>query len=91
MAEHIRIGDVAPRVQYAADGAQNAFTYPFPIFEVADLEILVSGTASPPGYVVTGAGLSEGGSVVFAAAPPPGATVTLRRRVRIDAAMLQFG
>ena len=38
MAEHIRIGDVAPRVQYAADGAQNAFTYPFPIFEVEDLD-----------------------------------------------------
>ena len=25
MDEHIRIGDVAPRVQYAADGVQTAF------------------------------------------------------------------
>ena len=32
MAEHITIGDVAPRVQYVADGVLADFTFPFPIF-----------------------------------------------------------
>ena len=40
MAEHITIGDVAPRVQYVADGVLADFTYPFPIFAEEDLEIL---------------------------------------------------
>ena len=43
MAEHITIGDVAPRVQYVADGVLTAFTYPFPIFEEGDLEIRLDG------------------------------------------------
>ncbi|PZW50444.1 hypothetical protein C8P66_102132 [Humitalea rosea] len=84
MSEHIRIGDVAPRVQYAADGAQTVFTYPFPIFGAEDLEVLVAGTASPPGYNISGAGLSEGGSVTFAPAPATGSVVTLRRRVKVE-------
>lgn len=83
MAEHITIGDVAPRVQYVADGVLAEFTYPFPIFEAADLEIRVDGAVTVGGLTVTGAGLSEGGSVVFGQAPPPGALVTLRRRLRI--------
>lgn len=84
MAEHIRIGDVAPRVQYAADGAQNAFTYPFPIFEVEDLEVLITGLSPPTGFLITGAGVSEGGSVVFATPPAAGSMITLRRRVRVE-------
>ncbi|WP_431283332.1 phage tail fiber protein [Humitalea sp. 24SJ18S-53] len=84
MAEHIRIGDVAPRVQYAADGAQNAFTYPFPIFDAEDLEVMIAGQSAPAGYIITGAGVSEGGSVVFAAPPAAGALITLRRRVRVE-------
>ena len=50
MAEHIRIGDVAPRVQYAADGTQVAFTYPFPIFAVGDLEVRVDGVRQFGGF-----------------------------------------
>ena len=50
MAEHITIGDVAPRVQYVADGAQAAFTYPFPIFDDADLEVRLDiADAAPAG------------------------------------------
>ena len=84
MAEHIRIGDVAPRVQYATDGAQAAFTYPFPIFVAADLEVRLDGVRQYGGYAVTGAGLSEGGQVVFGLAPPAGRRLTLLRRLRLS-------
>lgn len=83
MDEHIKIGDVAPRVQYVADGVQAAFTYPFPIFAAADLEVRLDGAVLAAGFVVTGAGLSAGGSVVFDAPPPAGRRVTLRRNLTI--------
>jgi hypothetical protein len=79
MAEHIRIGAVAPRVQYVADGVQAAFTYPFPIFAETDLDVRLDGLVQAGGYTVSGAGASEGGSVVFGTAPRAGTQVTLRR------------
>jgi hypothetical protein len=84
MAEHIRIGDVSPRVQYAATGAQTVFIYPFPIFEAEDLEVRLDGTVQVGGYSVAGAGDSAGGSVTFAAAPAGGTVVTLRRSIAIE-------
>ena len=84
MAEHIRIGDIAPRVHYAADGAQTVFTYPFPIFEVSDLELRVDGVVQNDGFQVTGAGASGGGTVVFAAAPAAGRQVLLRRVLPVE-------
>ncbi|MBL6459170.1 hydrolase [Belnapia sp. T6] len=79
MDDHIKIGDVAPRVQYQADGVQTAFPYPFPIFGPEDLEVRLDGLPLAAGFVVTNAGASEGGSVVFDAPPRAGARVTLRR------------
>ena len=81
MDEHIRIGDVAPRVQYVADGVQSAFTYPFPIFEAADLEVRLDARVLASGFTVAGAGQSQGGSVTFTVAPASGAVVTLRRNL----------
>jgi hypothetical protein len=83
MAEHIRIGDVAPRVHYAADGAQTVFVYPFPIFEIADLEVRVDGQRAAGGFTVRGAGESTGGSAVFTTPPAAGQVVALRRRLVI--------
>jgi hypothetical protein len=83
MAEHITIGDVAPRVQYVADGVLTEFTYPFPIFDAADLEIRIDGTVLAGGATIIGAGVSEGGSVLFDEPPATGSLVTLRRRLRI--------
>ncbi|MFC7476476.1 phage tail fiber protein [Dankookia sp. GCM10030260] len=83
MDEHIRIGDVAPRVQYLADGTQAHFTYPFPIFAAADLEVRLDGLVLASGYAVTGAGASEGGSVVFDTAPAAARRVTLRRNLAV--------
>ncbi|MBX6744773.1 MAG: hydrolase [Acetobacteraceae bacterium] len=83
MVEHIRIGDVAPRVHYVADGTQTSFTFPFPIFAESDLEVRIDGLVQAAGYTVSGAGRSEGGSIAFAAAPPPGSNVTLRRNLAV--------
>lgn len=79
MAEHIRIGDVAPRVHYVADGAQTAFVFPFPIFEEADLEVRVDGLVTQEGFLIHGAGASEGGLVAFQQPPAAGRQVLLRR------------
>lgn len=84
MAEHIRIGDITPRVHYAADGALTTFVYPFPIFEAGDLEVRVDGLVQSGGYAVQGAGASEGGTVVFDAPPGAGRQVLLRRVLPIE-------
>ncbi|WP_337876536.1 glycosyl hydrolase family 28-related protein [Elioraea sp.] len=84
MAEHIVIGDIAPRVQYVASGAQSAFTYPFPIFKPADLEVFLDGARQSGGFTVAGAGQSSGGTLTFAAPPAAGTIVTLRRRLALQ-------
>lgn len=84
MSEHIRIGDVAPRVQYLGDGARTAFPFSFPVFRAEDMEVLVGGVKLTGGYGVSGAGQSAGGQVTLASAPAGGVTVTLRRRVRVE-------
>ncbi|MDW8445358.1 MAG: phage tail fiber protein [Acetobacteraceae bacterium] len=84
MPEHIVIGDVAPRIQYVASGSQTAFTYPFPIFKPSDLQVFLDGERIAEGYAVSGAGRSEGGTVVFSEPPRAGAVITLRRHLRIE-------
>ena len=84
MPEHIRIGDIAPRVQYVANGAQGVFVYPFPVFGPDDMDVHVDGLAIDTGYVVSGAGSSEGGLVTFAQPPANGARVVLRRRLVME-------
>ncbi|MBP0446650.1 hydrolase [Roseomonas sp. SSH11] len=84
MAEHIRIGDVAPRVQYVADGAQTAFVYPFPVFAAEDIEVHVDGLRLASGFAVSGAGRSDGGIVTFALPPAAGARLVLRRRLVME-------
>ena len=84
MPEHIRISDIAPRVQYVADGAQTVFVYPFPIFQAGDLAVFVDGMALSMGYAVSGAGNSEGGIVSFVQPPAAGAKVVLRRQLVME-------
>lgn len=81
--EHITIGDLRPRVQYVADGTVRAFAYPFPVFTAADLEVWLGEARAAAGYAVDSAGASTGGTVSFAAPPPAGTRVTLRRRLVI--------
>lgn len=79
MAEHITIGDTAPRIQYFASGTDTAFTYPFPVFRAGDVTVHLGADPVTEGFVVIGAGRSEGGTVLFDAPPPAGTVVTLRR------------
>ncbi|MHC8508727.1 MAG: hypothetical protein ACYYKD_04905 [Rhodospirillales bacterium] len=91
MAEHIKIGEVSPRIHYTADGVQTRFVYPFPIFENADLKVHADAGGAGGAeektldvdYSVEGAGESTGGAAVFKAPPAAGAAVTLRRSVAI--------
>ncbi|CAA7619536.1 hypothetical protein MTBLM5_30193 [Magnetospirillum sp. LM-5] len=83
MIEHIQINPVAPRVAYAADGVQSAFTYPFAIFAPADIEVWLDDIRQNSGFSVSGAGISTGGAVLFAVPPAAGSRVTLRRRLAI--------
>ncbi|MGE5545577.1 MAG: hypothetical protein ACM33T_01670 [Solirubrobacterales bacterium] len=83
MPDHIQVGDVAPRIQYVADGKQMAFPYPFPVFDAQDIEVSVGSVQQTTGYSVSGAGQSGGGTVTFVAAPAAGLAVTLRRRLAI--------
>ena len=84
MADHIQVGDAVPRVQYAANGSQTAFTFPFAIFTAADMDVWVDGVQQPTSsYSISGIGISGGGTVLFAVPPANGAVVTLRRRLAI--------
>jgi hypothetical protein len=81
--EHIQINDIAPRIQYVADGIATAFTFPFAIFAASDLQVFVDGAAQASGFAVHGAGDSGGGTCAFGTPPAAGSSVTLRRRLPI--------
>ncbi len=84
MTDHIQVGTAAPRIQYVASGTQTAFTFPFPIFTAADLEVWLGNTRQvSPAYSLSGIGISAGGTVLFASPPAPGVLVTLRRYIAI--------
>lgn len=83
MTEHIQINDVGSRVQYLADGIQSAFTFPFAIFKLADLEVWHDDVLQTSGYAVSGAGVSTGGVALFTVPPAAGTRITLRRRLII--------
>lgn len=86
MADHIQINDITPRVQYAADGTQVDFTYPFPIFADRDVSVFVGTDLKTisADYSVSGAGTDNGGVVTFSTAPALNDTVTLVRDLAIE-------
>nr|BDD46343.1 hypothetical protein 3 [Rhodospirillaceae bacterium] len=84
MPTHIQIGDISPHIQYTADGAQDAFTFPFPIFQDSDLDVFLDDAEQASGFSVSGAGTSDGGEVTFDAPPASGAVVTLTRRLAFE-------
>ena len=83
-SEHIKIGDVEPRIQYVADGAQTVFTYPFPIFSAGNLAVHLDAARQTEGFAVSGAGNDAGGNVGFVVPPAAGVRVTLRRSLTVE-------
>ena len=84
MTEHIKIGDISPRIRYIGDGFTTQFPFSFPIFTDEDLEVSLDDAKISSGYTVDGAGASDGGSVFFDTPPVSSTIVTLRRRLTIQ-------
>lgn len=71
-------------VTYSAVGTCTTFGFDFPVFEPADLEVLLNGAVQTSGFTLLGAGSPEGGAVRFATAPSAGTAVTLRRTGKVQ-------
>ncbi|MEI6559987.1 MAG: glycosyl hydrolase family 28-related protein [Rhodospirillaceae bacterium] len=84
MTSSLQVPRGAPRVQYLADGRQTAFPFPFPIFASEDLVVHLGAALRQTGFTVSGSGVTAGGTVSFATAPPGGTPVTLTRRIPIE-------
>lgn len=80
----LRVNDLAPRVQYVADGAQTSFAAPFFFFDAADLEVRFDDSLQAAAYAVEGAGDPAGGAVVFDEPPAAGVRVTVWREMALE-------
>lgn len=83
-SDHIKIQPQTPRVQYVADGVQTLFTFTFPVFETANLQVYVNEVLQVGTYTATGVGASHGGAVSFNEPPASGARITLRRLLPVQ-------
>lgn len=84
MADHIKIGNAMPRIQFVGNGIATQFVYPFAIFAQEDLEVYLNDVKQTSGFSVSGTGSSFGGTVTFSGAPGVGVIVTLRRSLAIQ-------
>jgi len=73
------VNDVAPRVQYTANGATTIFTFPFPVIEESDLKVWFGDGNAASSYTVSGLSQTNGGQIQFAAPPADGTRVTILR------------
>lgn len=93
MAEHIKINNVTPRVQYVATTSQTVFTIPFPFFEDDDIVVYEgsSDTAiSSSLYTLSGAGDTDGGTLTYTSGKTAGTLITITRESSI-ARTVDFG
>ncbi len=79
MTDHIRINPTAPRISYVGNGVQAQFIFPFAIFKTTDLGVSLNGALQSGGFVISGAGQSNGGTVTFAVAPAASVVILLER------------
>ena len=75
----VLVADARPYVQYASDGVQTVFIYPFPILAADDLSVVLDDGTTPVGVSVAGVGEDAGGTVTLSPAPAAGRTLTLFR------------
>lgn len=81
---HIQIPDIAPIVRYIADGEQDTFSYPFPIFASEDLRVYINGAEQVSGYNIAGAGNTAGGTVTFDNSPAEDDIITFERNLTLE-------
>jgi microcystin-dependent protein len=81
------ISTTTAKNQYTASGAQTVFAYQFKVFAAAELEVYLGAMLQSSGFVVSNVGNDTGGNVTFAAAPPNGTVVTLKRRLPLVQAL----
>jgi hypothetical protein len=75
---------VPPRVQYLADGSLGSFSFVFPVFSAADLQVSLNDAPQSSGFTVSGIGATSGGTVSFAVPPAAGTVITLERRLTVE-------
>ncbi|QLH40703.1 MAG: hypothetical protein HWD60_19620 [Defluviicoccus sp.] len=63
---------------------RSASFFPFPIFLEKNLEVYLGNILQTSGFVVSGVGETDGGSVTFLTAPAAGTLVTLRRYLALQ-------
>lgn len=88
----IPIAENDSRIQYLSTGGEPNFSYDFPIFDEADIEVLRATDSTSEAvtlvlttdYTVTGVGLVGGGTVVPVVTPVSGQIWTLQRNVPED-------
>jgi len=78
---HIKIPGVSPRVQYTANGIDSVFEFSFPIFASDDIQISFNGVIQNFGFLVGGAGDTNGGEITFDSSPTTGTIITISRQV----------
>jgi hypothetical protein len=81
----ILINDTTPRSQYTATSGQTVFTVPFEFFENSDLKVYKNSTllTLTTNYTVTGAGVTNGGSITLVSGATAGDIVTIVRDVPV--------
>ena len=78
---HIQVPDIAPHIQYTANGTQTVFPFPFPVFAQNQLRVTIDQIVQTTSFSVHGAGESSGGTVTFNSPPHNGAIITIERRI----------
>jgi plastocyanin len=81
----ILINDTTPRSQYTATSGQTVFTVPFEFFENSDLKVYKNSTllTLTTNYTVTGAGVTNGGSITLVSGATAGDILTIVRDVPV--------
>ncbi len=84
MTSHIKIPAIEPVVRYLADGVQDTYVYPFPIFASEDLSVYLDGAKQISGYDISGAGNTTGGRITFDTPPEEDVVIVLARKMLIE-------
>ena len=72
---------VLPRVHYTANGVDTSFEFSFPIFASEDIQILFDGVIQTQGFLISGAGVNDGGEITFDTPPSSGIVITILRSI----------